>query len=228
VNTTRHTELNRRRTLLTTAVAFIFVVTCTAVPIRAEGSDAARAKMATARVAHEAAPNSGQKVAELQRQLDLLHAKPADRGLILTLGDVLFTSGRADLKPGAMGNLKKLVYFLDKNPDRRAAIHGYTDSVGSEEYNQGLSERRANSVMAYLAARGIDSTRLSASGMGRSDPVAGDDSGAGRQQNRRVEVIISNSPVANNPPAAPTQDRNAKMLVLLALLHAISGGRPLF
>jgi outer membrane protein OmpA-like peptidoglycan-associated protein len=229
VNTTRHTELNRRRTLVATAVAFTLVVACTAVPIRAEGADAARVQVATARAAHGVAANSQQKAGELQRQLDLLHAKPADRGLVLTLGDVLFTSGRADLKPGAMGNLKKLVYFLDKNPDRRAAIHGYTDGVGSEGYNQGLSERRANSVMAYLAAHGIDSTRLSASGMGRSDPIAGDDSGAGRQQNRRVEVIISNPPAVSNPPAAPPpQDRNAKMLVLLALLHAISGGRPMF
>jgi outer membrane protein OmpA-like peptidoglycan-associated protein len=229
VNTTRHTELNRRRTLVATAVAFALVVACTAVPIRAEGADAARVQVATARVVHGAAANSEQKTAELQRQLDLLHAKPAAHGFVLTLGDVFFTSGRADLKPGAMFNLNKLVNFLGKNPDRRAAIHGYTDGVGSEGYNQGLSERRANSVMAYLAARGIDSTRLSASGMGRSDPVAGDESGAGRQQNRRVEVIISNPPTVSNPPAAPPQqDRNAKMLVLLALLHAISGGRPMF
>ena len=229
MNTTRYVELNRRRVPAATAVAFILVVASTAVPIRAEGADAARAQLATARAANAAATNSGQKVADLQRQLDLLHAKPADRGLVLTLGDVLFTSGRADLKPGAMGNLKKLVYFLDKNPDRKAAIHGYTDGVGSEGYNQGLSQRRANSVMAYLAAQGIDSARLSASGRGRSDPVAGDDPGAARQQNRRVEVIISNPPAVSNQPAAPAQqDRNAKMLVLLALLHAISGGRPMF
>jgi outer membrane protein OmpA-like peptidoglycan-associated protein len=144
--------------------------------------------------------------------------------LVLTLGDVLFTSGRADLKPGAMGNLNELVNFLVKYPDRTVAIHGYTDSLGSEEYNQGLSERRANSVKAYLADRGIDSTRLSASGMGQSAPVAGNDSAAGRQQNRRVEVTIS------NPPAALTQQaRTAKMIVLLALLESVIGspGPPL-
>jgi outer membrane protein OmpA-like peptidoglycan-associated protein len=96
-----------------------------------------------------------------QRQLDVLNAKPTDHGLVLTLGDVLFTSGKADLKPGATGNLNKLVAFLDKYPDRSVAIQGYTDSVGSEDYNQGLSERRANSVKSYLAGQGIGSIRLS-------------------------------------------------------------------
>jgi outer membrane protein OmpA-like peptidoglycan-associated protein len=149
-------------------------------------------------VAREAAADSAQQnadlkaqSAELQRQIDVLHAKPTDRGLVLTLGDVLFTSGQADLKPGASSHLEKLVAFLDKYPDRTAAIEGYTDSVGSEEYNQGLSQRRAESVESYLTGQGIDAARLSASGKGESHPVAGNDSAAGRQQNRRVEVIIS-------------------------------------
>lgn len=149
-----------------------------------------------ANTAQLAAASSEQQAAELQRQIDVLHAKPTDRGLVLTLGDVLFTTGKADLKPGATGNLNKLVAFLDKYPDRSVAIQGYTDSVGSEEYNQGLSERRAESVKSYLAGQGIGSTRLVASGKGRSDPVADNDSAAGRQQNRRVEVIISNPAAA--------------------------------
>jgi outer membrane protein OmpA-like peptidoglycan-associated protein len=255
VNTTKHSEVNRRRTLVATAVAFILVVAYMAVPIRPEGPAAAqpkadielrvhrvKAQVSTARAegaeqkmvpdqvrseadaAHVAPASSEQQAAQLQRQLDLLHATRADQGFGFALGSVLFTSGRDDLKPGAVGNLNRLVTFLAKYPDRTVAIHGYADSLGNEEYNQGLSERRANSVKAYLAAQGIDSTRLWASGMGQSDPVAGDDSGAGRQQNRRVEVIIS------NPPAALTQRaRTAKMVVLLALLEAISGnpGRPL-
>ena len=168
--------------------------------------------------------NAEQNSAELQSQVDLLHAKPGRHALLLALSDVLFTSGRADLKPGAVGNLDKLVNFLAKNPDRIVAIHGYTDSVGSEQYNQRLSERRANSVRAYLAAQGIDSTRLSASGSGRSDPVAGNDSGNGRQQNRRVEVIISNPPAVVTP-----RTRTAKMIALLLLLESVSGssGRPI-
>jgi outer membrane protein OmpA-like peptidoglycan-associated protein len=126
----------------------------------------------------------------------VLQAKQTDRGLVLTLGDVLFTTGRADLKPGAAGNLDKLVAFLNKYPDRGVTIQGYTDSVGSEDYNQRLSERRTDSVKSYLAEQGISSMRLSALGKGRRDPVADNDSAAGRQQNRRVEVIISNQTTA--------------------------------
>jgi outer membrane protein OmpA-like peptidoglycan-associated protein len=157
-------------------------------------ADQARNDAASA--AQVAAASSEQQAAELQRQIDVLQAKPTDRGLVLTLGDVLFTSGRADLKPGAAGNLNKLVAFLDKYPDRSVTIQGYTDSVGSEDYNQRLSERRADSVKSYLAEQGISSIRLSALGKGRRDPVADNDSAAGRQQNRRVEVIISNQTTA--------------------------------
>ena len=166
---------------------------------RAEGAEqkaAADQARIEATAAQLAAASSDQQAAELQRQIDVLQAKPTDHGLVLTLGDVLFTTGRADLKPGATGNLNKLVAFLDKYPDRNAAIQGYTDSVGSEDYNQGLSERRADSVKSYLTGQGIGSTRLAASGKGRSAPVADNDSAAGRQQNRRVEVIISDPPAA--------------------------------
>jgi outer membrane protein OmpA-like peptidoglycan-associated protein len=166
---------------------------------QAEGASqkvAADQARSEADAAHVAVASSEAQAAELQRQLDVLNAKPTDRGLVLTLGDVLFTTGRADLKPGATGNLSKLVTFLDKYPDRSVAIQGYTDSVGSEDSNQRLSERRADSVKSYLTGQGIGSLRLSASGKGQSDPVAGNDSAAGRQQNRRVEVIISNPPAA--------------------------------
>ncbi len=166
---------------------------------KAEGAEqkaAADQARGAADAAHLAAANSELQAAELQRQLDVLNAKPTDRGLVLTLGDVLFTTGKADLKAGATGNLNKLVAFLDKYPDRTVDIQGYTDSVGTRDYNQSLSERRANSVKSYLAGQGIGSTRLSASGRGPSDPVADNDSAAGRQQNRRVEVVI------NTPPAA--------------------------
>ncbi len=166
---------------------------------RAEGAEqkaAADQARLDATSAQLVAANSQQQSEELQRQIDMLQAKPTDRGLVLTLGDVLFTTGRADLKPGATGNLNKLVAFLDKYPDRSVAIQGYTDSVGTEDYNQRLSERRADSVKSYLTGQGISSMRLSASGKGRSEPVADNDSAAGRQQNRRVEVIISNPPAA--------------------------------
>jgi outer membrane protein OmpA-like peptidoglycan-associated protein len=154
------------------------------------------ARTREADAAHVATANSEQQAAELQRQIDALQAKPTDRGLIVTLGDVLFDTGKASLKAGATSNLNKLVAFLNEYSDRTVLIEGYTDSVGSEDYNQGLSERRADSVKSYLAGQGIGSIRLSAAGKGESDPVASNDSAAGRQQNRRVEVIISNPPAA--------------------------------
>jgi len=89
------------------------------------------------------------------------------------------------------------VAFLDKYPDRTVAIQGYTDSVGSEDYNQALSQRRADSVRSYLVRQGISSGRLTASGMGKADPVASNESASGRQQNRRVAVIINNPPTAS-------------------------------
>jgi outer membrane protein OmpA-like peptidoglycan-associated protein len=162
----------------------------------AERADASRYAGGETDAANLAAANSEQQTTELQRQIEVLQARVTDRGLVLTLGDVLFESGRADLKTGAPGNLNKLVFFLNKHPDRSVAIEGYTDSVGSEEYNQALSQRRADSVRSYLVGQGIGSGRLTASGMGMSDPVAGNDSAAGRQQNRRVEVIVSNPPAA--------------------------------
>jgi outer membrane protein OmpA-like peptidoglycan-associated protein len=155
------------------------------------------ARTREADAAHLAVANSQQLAAELQRRIDALQAKPTDRGLVVTLGDVLFDTGKAGLKAGDTSNLNKLVAFLNQYPDRTVVIEGYTDSVGSEDYNQGLSERRADSVKAYLAGQGIGAIRLSALGKGESDPVAGNDSAAGRQQNRRVEVIISNPPAAS-------------------------------
>jgi outer membrane protein OmpA-like peptidoglycan-associated protein len=131
--------------------------------------------------------------------LAAIHSAPPDpmkRGYVMGLADVLFTSGRADLKPAAIGNLNRLVTFLAKYRDHSVSIQGYTDSVGDEENNQELSERRANSVKAYLIAQGIEATRLLAVGKGRSDPIAGNDSRAGRQQNRRAEVIIKDPPAS--------------------------------
>jgi len=159
-------------------------------------ADEARGAADAARVA---ATSSQSQATELQHQIDELNARPTDRGLVVTLGDVLFTSGQADLKAGATGNLNKLVAFLNEYPSRTVMIEGYTDSVGSEDFNQGLSQRRADSVKAYLVGQGVGAVRLVAAGKGENSPVAGNDSAAGRQQNRRVEVVI------NTPPAAASR-----------------------
>jgi outer membrane protein OmpA-like peptidoglycan-associated protein len=159
-------------------------------------SEAESARMSAAAAAQQSA-DAQRQAADLQRQIDELHAKPTDRGLVLTLGDVLFESGKADLKVGATANLNRLVAFLNSYPDRSVMIEGHTDSIGGEDYNMGLSQRRADSVKSYLLAQGIAAPRLSSAGKGKSAPIADNSSASGRQQNRRVEVIISN-PVASN------------------------------
>lgn len=152
-------------------------------------TEQARTEAETARIA---AAGQAEKAQELQRQIDELQAKPTDRGLVLTLGDVLFNSGRADLNAGATSSLNKLAAFLNHYPDRGAAIEGHTDSMGSDEQNQGLSQRRAEAVKSYLVGQGIGTIRLAAAGKGENQPLASNDSAQGRQQNRRVEVIIDN------------------------------------
>jgi len=134
-----------------------------------------------------------QQASDLQRQLAELDAKVTDRGFVVTLGDVLFATGRSSLKGGTPGNLDKLAAFLNQYPDRTVIIEGHTDSVGSDDSNTSLSQRRADAVKAYLVAQGVAATRLTAAGLGEGSPTASNDSATGRQQNRRVEVIISNT-----------------------------------
>jgi outer membrane protein OmpA-like peptidoglycan-associated protein len=157
---------------------------------RTQEADVAKEKTAIA------VAEGQRNAADLQQQIDDLHAKQTDRGLILTLGDVLFTTGTANLNMGAGAQLTKLAGFLNKYPDRTAQIEGYTDSVGSDEYNQSLSQRRADAVKGYLVHQGIDSQRLTATGNGEGSPVGDNTSATGRQQNRRVEVIIPNGLVS--------------------------------
>lgn len=170
-----------------------------------EERDAARLEARTrevgrARSAADAAQSSQQDAAaasarqeeEYQRRIDELEAEVTDRGVVLTLGDVLFATGSAELQAGTTSNLNRLVGFLNQYPDRRVQIEGHTDNVGSAELNQRLSQRRADSVRNYLTQQGIASQRLSATGIGMDRPIASNDTAAGRQQNRRVEIIIEN------------------------------------
>jgi outer membrane protein OmpA-like peptidoglycan-associated protein len=131
------------------------------------------------------------EAAELQRQIEAMNARTTDRGLVLTLGDVLFATGRSELQGGAVRNLDQLAAFLRQYPERTAIIEGHTDSVGSASSNLALSQRRADAVVQYLIRQGVDANRLRATGLGQGYPVAGNDTTSGRQQNRRVEITIS-------------------------------------
>jgi outer membrane protein OmpA-like peptidoglycan-associated protein len=134
-----------------------------------------------------------QQLANAQQQLKDLQTKQTDRGVVVTLGDVLFDTGQATLKPGADLSLNRLATYLNANPDTKVQVEGYTDSRGSEDYNLGLSQRRAEAVATALETRGISRDRVQTVGRGEDFPVATNDTAAGRQQNRRVEIVFSDA-----------------------------------
>lgn len=142
--------------------------------------------------AHLDAQSAAARAQQLEQELAVLKARDTERGLVMTLQEgVLFEYDRADLKPGAMRNLYPLITFLKDYPDRTLAIEGYTDSTGSDSYNLDLSQRRAAAVRDFLIMNGISADRIVARGFGEAYPVTSNGTEAGRQQNRRVEVIIS-------------------------------------
>lgn len=130
------------------------------------------------------------RATQLEQELKALQARETERGLELTLGDVLFEVNRADLKAGAMRNLYQLAEFLKQNPTRQVSIEGHTDSTGSEAANLDLSRRRAESVRDFLITSGVSPGRITAHGQGEMYPIAPNTTTAGRQQNRRVEVLV--------------------------------------
>jgi OOP family OmpA-OmpF porin len=126
-----------------------------------------------------------------------LKAKRVPEGILVTLGDVLFDTARSDLKPGSLQKLYPLVEHLTRHPETRVKIEGYTDSRGSASYNEELSQRRAEAVENFLVSHGIDRQRITVQGMGENFPVASNSTAAGRQQNRRVDVTITDAPRAS-------------------------------
>jgi len=147
------------------------------------------------------------QLASAQQQLADLQAKKTDRGMVVTLGDVLFDTGQATLKPGANLALNRLATFLSANPQTKIIIEGHTDSRGSDEYNEVLSERRARAVATELMSRGLAADQLQTLGRGKGYPVASNDTPEGRQRNRRVEIVFSDASgrfaqgAPDNPPA---------------------------
>jgi outer membrane protein OmpA-like peptidoglycan-associated protein len=129
---------------------------------------------------------------QLLKEMTELKARQTERGIVLTIGDVLFATGKADITSGAKRSMDKLAEFLKAQPARNVVIEGYTDSVGSDNYNLELSEKRAESAKNELVERGVAAERITTRGFGKRDPVASNDSPEGRKLNRRVEVIILN------------------------------------
>lgn len=143
--------------------------------------------------ASAAATEQAQQQADrMRREVAELNAKQTERGLVVTLGDVLFASGQSTINTNSAGNLDKVAGFLTRYRDRTVTVEGHTDSTGSEAANQLLSSQRAEAVQRYLVEHGVNIARITATGRGESAPVADNASAAGRQQNRRVELIIAN------------------------------------
>ena len=151
----------------------------------------ARAAQQQAAAAQQRAQSAGERSALLERELRELAAIKSDRGMVVTLNDVLFDTGSAMLRPGGQRLAARLAEFLREYPDRTIAIEGFTDSVGGDVQNQELSERRAAAVKLALMDAGVDGSRVFVRGYGSAFPVASNDTREGRQRNRRVEVVIS-------------------------------------
>jgi outer membrane protein OmpA-like peptidoglycan-associated protein len=141
--------------------------------------------------ARRAADASQVRADSLEAQLADLKVKKTERGLVLTLGDVLFDTNQATLKSGAYGTLDRLAMALREQSGRKVLIEGHTDNVGGDEANQELSQRRAQAVQLALTQRGVARDQITAIGKGETFPVASNDDAAGRQANRRVELIFS-------------------------------------
>ena len=147
----------------------------------------------------------------LLQQLNLiLETRDSARGLIVNMSDVLFDFNKATLKPGAREKLAKVAGIVLAYPGLRLALEGHTDSIGSDEYNMVLSEKRAESVRDYLVAQGVPAASTTAQGFGKADPVVSNANAAGRQRNRRVEMVVSGevigtqiSPLRTPSPVSP-------------------------
>ncbi|MEX2123640.1 MAG: OmpA family protein [Woeseia sp.] len=174
------------------------------VQLQARTVEAERAEMLAERRAVEAEQSArdaqaSQSVAEaaigeanrLADELSDLEAEQTERGLVLTMGDVLFDTAGAELKAGAEVSMDRLAEFMSENPERRLLVEGHTDSRGTDEFNEELSAKRADAVTEALVERGIPSERLRSVGLGESYPRASNDTPAGMQQNRRVEIVVS-------------------------------------
>jgi outer membrane protein OmpA-like peptidoglycan-associated protein len=144
----------------------------------------------------QAEADKAQMRARMLQQLNqVLETKDTARGLIVSMPDVLFDTGKADLKPTTRERLAKVAGILLAYPDIHVEVDGYTDSTGSLELNERLSQQRAKSVRSYLASQGVNQSSITTQGFGPDNPVASNGTAAGRQQNRRVELVVTGSSI---------------------------------
>jgi outer membrane protein OmpA-like peptidoglycan-associated protein len=177
-----------------------------AAAVTAAQADADQSRLAAQKAQQNAQQAESDKAAlrtRLSEQLNsILQTRDSARGLIVSMSDVLFDTGKYSLKPGAREKLAKVAGILLAYPGLNIEVDGYTDNVGGDEMNQQLSENRARSVRDYLVQQGVATNSVSAKGFGKTLPVAANDNAAGRQQNRRVELVVSGEAIGN--PANPT------------------------
>jgi len=166
----------------------------------------AQAQAADAQAQAQAAQQQAAMLAERTQRLEAilveLHAQKTERGMVVTIGDVLFDTDRAELNANGVATVRKLAEVMAQNPERTVLVEGFTDSTGSSAHNKDLSERRAASVAQALTGLGVPRERVAARGYGEAYPVASNDSASTRQQNRRVEIVLSNEGAAIPPRAA--------------------------
>lgn len=166
-----------------------------------------QAAEAEAEKARQAAAQAEAEKAQLRSQLlnqlnSILQTRDSARGLIVNMSDVLFDTGSATLQPAAREKLAKISGILLAHPGLTLQIEGHTDSVGSDDFNQQLSERRADSVRDFLAAQGVPASSITARGFGKTQPVASNDTPEGRQRNRRVELVVSGQSIGTTKTAS--------------------------
>ncbi|MDT8450178.1 MAG: OmpA family protein [Wenzhouxiangellaceae bacterium] len=188
-------EMQRTREQATTAEERREQATRRAEQAREEARQARRlaeAQSAEIKLAQREAELASQTAASLQRRLDYMEYRETDRGVVVTLGDVLFEVGEANLLPSAQENLNDVIELLKSEPDKSVRIEGHTDATGPAELNLKLSQQRADAVRDALIELGIEPGRLRAVGMGEDFPIASNESEQGRDRNRRVDVIVLN------------------------------------
>jgi outer membrane protein OmpA-like peptidoglycan-associated protein len=172
-----------------------------AAAISAAQADADKARLIAQQAQQTASQADSDKAAmraQLSEQLNkILETRDSARGLIVSMSDVLFDTGQYSLKPGAREKLAKVAGILLAYPGLNIQVGGYTDNVGGDDMNQKLSENRAGSVRDYLVQQGVGAQSVSATGFGNSEPVASNDNSAGRQENRRVELVVSGDAIGS-------------------------------